>query len=305
MSDTWCPDVFHCDSLFLSYLVPSTTARAVIAPHNHESLLYERLADLTTQGNRRLLYRREARALAAVERSLHKSFEMCIAVSDEEAAGFRRLGLRTRMVANGVEVPPHCRHATRIEQDEPLRLLFVGSQSYEPNRRGFEWFQREVLPVLRERIDVIVDVVGGGGVARASECVRVHGTVPDVGDYYADAHVAIIPLHAGGGSRLKLLEALAYGVPVVTTSIGKEGLDVRHGRDVLVGDEADEFARQVTRIAESYRGDLDMVRYLQRNGRTLARRYAWGRVAEALWNAYESLDARPAPRGRGTSRAVA
>src|SRR4029079_7324539 len=98
------------------------------------------------------------------------------------------------------------------ERDNPLRLLFVGSLNYEPNAQGLEWFVREVAPRVRERTHIDIEVVGPGRRGPELPGVGYLGRVDDLDPVYARAHAAVVPLRAGAGSRLKVLEALAHGV---------------------------------------------------------------------------------------------
>src|SRR5262249_33245415 len=132
----------------------------------------------------------------------------------------------------------------------PLRLLFVGTLGYFPNADAVSFLSREVLPAL-DRIgsrEARVDVIGACdtgalGDLRLDPRLRIHGFLEDLAPLYASADAAVVPLRAGGGTRIKILEAFAHGVPVVSTSIGAEGLDVVADVHLLLADEAESFAR--------------------------------------------------------------
>jgi glycosyltransferase involved in cell wall biosynthesis len=133
---------------------------------------------------------------------------------------------------------------------EPPRLLFVGNFGYFPNLDAAEFLCREVLPGLRQMAHhpVATDLVGAGSDAAMANLstdpsVTVQGFVEDLGQFYARANIAVVPLRAGGGTRIKLLEAFAHGVPVVATRVGAEGIDVIDKRHLLLADTAEDFAR--------------------------------------------------------------
>jgi glycosyltransferase involved in cell wall biosynthesis len=151
-----------------------------------------------------------------------------------------------------------------VEESSPSRredaftLLFVGTLDYLPNLDGCEWFCREVLPKIRDRagngLRVVIVGRGPGRLTRAIgglPDVEVHGDVPDVVPFYRAADVAIVPLRAGGGTRIKILEAFAHRVPVVATAIGAEGLDMEDGVHALIADDSAAFADACVRLAKS------------------------------------------------------
>ena len=142
-------------------------------------------------------------------------------------------------------------------EGEPFRFLFVGTLGYYPNEDAVRFFCIQVLPLLRAaaRRPFRVEVVGTGAspAVRQLEClpeVRVVGAVPDVAPYYAAADAVIVPIRAGGGTRIKLLEAFAHRRPVVSTTLGVEGIDARAGEHLLVGDTPEAFAAHCARLME-------------------------------------------------------
>ena len=140
----------------------------------------------------------------------------------------------------------------------PLTLLFVGNLAYYPNDDAIRHFVREILPGVRARVpDIRVNVVGRGAslalrkILQRDPAVRHLGFVADLAPAYFQAHAAIVPLRAGGGTRIKILEAFAHRLPVVSTSVGCEGLAVRAEEHVLVGDTAEGFAHACLRLLHS------------------------------------------------------
>jgi glycosyltransferase involved in cell wall biosynthesis len=142
--------------------------------------------------------------------------------------------------------------------DAPFTFLFVGTLGYFPNQDAIVTFCREILPALRRMATrpFRVTVVGTGATPAiralaAIPDVEVLGAVDDVAEAYRRAHAAIVPIRAGGGTRIKILEAFAYRRPVVTTTIGVEGIAARHGEHVLLADAPSDFARQCARLIAS------------------------------------------------------
>jgi glycosyltransferase involved in cell wall biosynthesis len=161
---------------------------------------------------------------------------------------------------------------------KPLTLLYVGTLGYFPNADGLIWFCREVLPRMREwsPIELRLFIVGSGALNDVRDLahipeVEIIGSVERLDEWYARADLVIVPLRAGGGTRIKLLEALAYQRPVVSTTLGAEGLDVRDGTHLLLGDRPAVFARHCLRLLQ----DPDLASQLAANGRALVEeRYA-------------------------------
>lgn len=183
-----------------------------------------------------------------------------LAAPAEAAAVCTRHGFPTHTIPNAVRPP--ARSARRpVRPRRAVSLLFVGNLSYQPNVDAAYRLVEEVLPRLRATLEEPVRLTlagdpGPDGAVRALGTrpdVRVTGFVPDLEPLYADADVAVVPLSAGGGTRIKLLEAFAHGLPVVSTSVGAAGLDVSEGVHLLIADSVEDTARQVARVATDRR----------------------------------------------------
>jgi glycosyltransferase involved in cell wall biosynthesis len=167
---------------------------------------------------------------------------------------------------------------------DPEALLFVGSLNYRPNADGVAWFVEEVLPrVRRARPGAVLTIVGRGTPALlrrlAAPGVIVAGAVDDVLPYLRRASVVVAPLRVGGGTRLKVLEGLSMAKPVVSTTLGAEGLDVADGEHLLLADEPAEMAGSILRLL----ADPALGRRLGDAGRALAvERYGWAGAAARL-----------------------
>lgn len=182
--------------------------------------------------------------------------------------------------------------------------MFLGSMDWEANIDAVEHFCREMWPaVLRAVPAARFRIVGRNPHARvlrlASDTIEVTGTVPSVVDYLRDAAVVVVPLRVGGGTRLKIFEAMAAGRAVVSTSIGAEGLDVSSGHDVILADEEQRFADAVIALLR----DGDRRRALGVNAAASAARYDWPAIALSFEQILRRAIQAPAPAA-AAARAV-
>jgi glycosyltransferase involved in cell wall biosynthesis len=175
-----------------------------------------------------------------------------IAVSEREAEIIRRLDHRVETV-----VLPNVHDLRRREAPEFHQrsdLLFVANLEHAPNRDAVLWFARDVLPLIRKRRDVKLNVVGAGATrALISDCgeyVHFHGWIREVEPHFDRARVGVVPLRYGAGVKGKLGQALALGLPTVTTTVGAEGMDIIDGVDALIRDDSRGFADAVLQLYE-------------------------------------------------------
>jgi glycosyltransferase involved in cell wall biosynthesis len=175
-----------------------------------------------------------------------------------------------------------------------FNILTMGTLYYPPNADGIRWFLMDVFPGIRKALpEAKLTIVGKNPpkdflqvAGESGGSVIVTGYVPDIDPYFEDAAVMVIPVRAGGGMRVRILEAFARGMPVVTTTVGLEGIQAEPGLDVLVADDPYEFAQATIRILK----DQEMQVRLSKNGRQLARdKYDWQVVLSKLEKVYESF----------------
>jgi glycosyltransferase involved in cell wall biosynthesis len=238
-----------------SYLAPyaapflAGSARRLLDLDDDERLTQERLSDLYTRTGRPAearLAAAEAEKYVAHERAWLPRFDLALAVSEfhQAAVRDRHPGANVEVMPNTVEVPDGIR---RDPRSPSLRLLFVGNLGYEPNVDAALWLGQEFVPRLREDcIPVELRIAGSRPAAEvtalAGPHVEVHADPADLAPHYAWADLALAPIRAGGGTRIKILEAFAAGVPVVATEIGAEGLAVRESEHLVLAGDAESFA---------------------------------------------------------------
>jgi sugar transferase (PEP-CTERM/EpsH1 system associated) len=281
-------DLVVCDFLFPAVNLPRRLpCPAVIFTHNVESEIWRRHVETKTTRLARRLYASQYRRMKRYEKQALGRFDGVLAVSDADGRTFARIypgAIRQpiHVVSTGVDTEYFT--PLRRSIDSPS-LVFTGSMDWLPNEDAMLFFCRDVLPLVRQHVPgVTLSIVGRAptpAVTRLAEDagIRVTGRVDDVRPYVRDGAVYIVPLRVGGGTRLKIYEAMAMGKAVVSTTIGAEGLPVTSGEHLVVADEPHAFAEatvQLLRDAE-YRGRLGAA------ARTLVvERYDWSAVAGEL-----------------------
>ncbi|HVX65432.1 MAG TPA: glycosyltransferase family 4 protein [Bryobacteraceae bacterium] len=283
------------DRVVVDFLVMASSCpaleRAFLFQHNVETMIWRRRAAHAAGLAERLILPAQARRMFAFEREACRTAGHVIAVSDSDAAEMREMfgAERISTIPTGVDVeyfkPP---------EPAPLLadLLFVGSMDWMPNVDGVHWFVREVLPLIRaRRRGTTLAVVGRTpppdivALGRSDPGIRITGTVPDVRPYLWGAAVSVVPLRIGGGTRLKIYESMAAGVPVVSTAVGAEGLAVHAGEDIRLADRPEAFAADCVELLE----DRDAAFRLAARARDMvAANFSWEQVAATFTRILES-----------------
>lgn len=289
-------DLVHLDSILLArYLPYCGPIPVVLTHHNMESHLLGRRADMCASRLEKFFFAGEARKVAQMEKTLAPAAAVNLMVS--ELDGERLIDLvpsaRVVTVPNGVDTEYFQSPADL--SPTPHSLVFAGGMNWFPNRDAMEWMAGEIWPALAGgRSDRLLSVIGRQppaamrALAQVDGRVRVHGFVDDVRPYIARSAVYLCPIRVGGGTRLKILDALAMERPLVSTSIGVEGLGLEPGVHYLAADSVAEFVSQVGRL------DADPplgIRLAAAGRRFVEERYAWEVVGDILDEAYTSATA--------------
>ncbi|MBZ5679225.1 MAG: glycosyltransferase family 4 protein [Acidobacteriia bacterium] len=275
-------DVAVCDFLDAAVNFPTGFGiPSVLFQHNVESEIWRRYAETESSRAKRQMYRMEYWKMLRYERAMVRNFGHVIAVSenDRELMSAWVDPVRITVVPTGVDLQNF--HPSASGPVTQAKVVFVGAMDWEPNIDGVGYFCDEVWPsILRRLPDARLRVVGrnpGQEVLRlASDSVEILGSVPSVVEYLREAAVVVVPLRIGGGTRLKIYEAMAAGKAVVSTTIGAEGLDVHHGKDIWLADDPASFANAVVVLLQ----DQAMRRRFEQAAAALATERDWSAVAE-------------------------
>ncbi len=264
----------------------------IVDLHNINTQMEYRTFEYAKGWRWRLFCYLEALKMAAYEKKALKTFDGYLTCSEED----KQLGLSMapgsdfEVIPNGVDTEFFKDDRSQVE---PKSIFFLGSD-WPPNVDGIMYFYKECFPVIRSAIpDIKLYIIGNfknkdvTGI-QDPNVVRT-GYVDDVREYMRKCGVSIVPLRLGGGTRLKVLEAMSMGKALVSTSMGAEGITVTHGKDALLADSAGTFSDAVIRLLR----DKDECLRLGRNARELTcGKYDWGVIGQALRNKYNFFDKR-------------
>jgi sugar transferase (PEP-CTERM/EpsH1 system associated) len=289
-------DIVHVDTVALSQFVNlnESTTPIVLTHHNVESVLMERRARVEKGWLARTYLMRETAKLQSYERQTSRLFDVNIVVSPQDGDMLSSLvpGVRTALVPNGVDTT----YFTPDADAETPALIYTGGMNMFANRDAVEYFLNEIWPLIRERVPGVRFFAVGQDpsrdILRAAETdssVVVTGYVDDIRPYVRQAAVYAVPLRVGGGTRLKVLDAMAMGKAMVSTSLGCEGIAARSGEHLITADTPTAFADAAVALLN----DASRRRALGAAARRLVeQKYAWSVVGDQLLDAYRTAAVR-------------
>jgi sugar transferase (PEP-CTERM/EpsH1 system associated) len=266
--------------------------------HDIQSEKMWRYSETIASRPRRIYARRTAQLLEKAEQALLHSCQVHTVVSRRDQTKLETLAAAPiHVIENGVDTS----YFVPKESDGeavPDSILFVGAMDYAPNEDAVTWFASNVWRQLRPRFpELRFTIVGrkptpGVMALKDQPGIEVSGTVADVRPYYKSALAVVVPLHWGSGTRLKILEAMSAGVPVISTTLGAEGLDATHGQDILIADSGEEMLAAVATLRESPALRESLVEH----GRRLAlSKYDWAIPGGRLFSIHAGMVAARRP----------
>jgi len=304
-------DVAVCDFLDAAVNFPgSLSIPSVLFQHNVESEIWRRHAATAGNSAKKMMYRMEFRKMLRYERAAVCQFQHVIAVSENDRSLMTQWvdGDRVTVVPTGVDLAQYCPDPTSsdpssnpnsdpnpLDASAPL-VTFVGAMDWEPNVDGVEYFCSEVWPAIKAEVpQARFRIVGRNPDRRVQkwasnsinndDSIEVTGRVPSVVEHLRQSAVIIVPLRIGGGTRLKIYEAMATAKAVVSTTVGAEGLDVHHGRDIILADDPRSFAQAVIMLLR----DPELRRRYEKAAVETAARYDWPAIGERFSEVLQSV----------------
>ena len=277
-------DVVVCDFLAPAVNLPDGFAfPTVLFEHNVEAMIWRRHFEVQINPVKRKYLRGQWRKMDAFERRMCRQFDTVIAVSAEDRMMIEQEYGATSVydVPTGVDTE-FFRPGGKV-LSKPGNLVFTGSMDWLPNEDAIRYFTEQILPLIKREVpEVTLTVVGRNPspslleLSKQDNSIIVTGRVGDVRPYIEGGSAYIVPLRIGGGTRLKIYEAMAMEKAVISTSVGAEGLPVRNGEELLLADSPVEFARLAVKVLK----DKALAAGLgQRAAKTVRESFGWGRVA--------------------------
>lgn len=297
------PDAVHIDHLQMAQFVDfDSGCRTVLDQHNVEHVIVRRIAETAENAVVRLYAGREWRRLRDYEMRVCRQADVVLTVSEEDKSELCRLDPslgNVHAVPIGIDVE-------RYSQVEPAygtpNILFTGTMYWPPNVDCVQHFCRDILPLIRIQIPECTFTIAGQrpveSVRRLADepGVRITGYLEDDREVARQCGVFVVPLRSGSGVRVKILNAMAMGLPVVSTSVGAEGIDAVNGEHLIIADSPADFADAVVNLLK----DADTAERLGESARRLASdRYSWQRAGERVLGLYERFIVPGASRGPG------
>ena len=287
-------DAVHADQLWMAQYALSLKSQigqqgclqTVLDQHNAVFLIPQRLAADTRNRIKRAILSLESQRLVHYEAAVCRQFDHVVWVTKEDQTAVQQRMSPDAYPAANERVIPICvdprEKPVIVREKRPYRVTFLGGLHWPPNAQGILWFARHVFPQVRAAVpDAVLTVIGKHPpMELTGEGIEVTGYVSDLQPLLAETGAFIIPLHAGGGMRVKLLDAWSWGLPVVSTTIGAEGIAFKHEENILIADEAEAFAQATIRLLT----EPSVAQKLAQNGRqTVLENYDWQKTYTA-WN---------------------
>ncbi len=288
-------DVVHADQLNMGqYALPFKGSRKVLDLHNALWVLYKRLAE-TQPPTKPMKYilMRDWPLLKQYEGQMCRTFEAVTAVTEEDQRWLVEAGARDDMTIIPIAIDTDEQALIEREPSCP-HIVHIGTMYWPPNIDGITWFLDEIYPLIKQRVpNVRCTLIGARPPASIVDrqqddpSLKVTGYVDDPLPYLRDASMMVVPLRAGGGMRVKILNALSQGIPMVSTTVGCEGIAVADGEDILVADDPAAFAEKTIRLLT----DADLNQRITTNGRrTAVDTYDYRQACKPLDNVYGMTD---------------
>lgn len=287
-------DWIHFDTISLAPFLTNANAKLCLDHHNIESHMLNRRVENESSLYKKLYFSYEAKRLLAYEKEKCPKFHLNIVCSDVDGIRLKELSPQSRVeiIPNGVDIE-YFSSGPNVVEPTPFNFLFVGTLNWYPNADAVKYIARELWPAIRAAVpEATIDIIGANppreilAVAEQDARFRVHGFVDDVRPYFQKASVFLCPIRDGGGTKLKILDAMAMGKAIVAHPLACEGIRVTHGQNVLLG----ESTEQLVAAAINASQDNYLRKKLEKEARRLVEdEYAWTAIGDRLSNLFKQL----------------
>lgn len=253
-------DIIQLETLYLAPFLKDikkhSNALVVLRAHNIEHEIWMRIADQVSFLPKKLYLNHLSKKLKKYELEILNDYDFLVAITQRDLVQFRSLGYKNGCFASpvGVEVPTN--KLLPLTDNKPLSLSFIGSLDWLPNAEAVRWFLKNVWPQAQQKFPTLRFHFAGRNAPHdlklyPSESVMYHGDVADAAKFMLDYPVMVVPIFAGSGIRIKILEAMSLGRVVITTSIGMEGIPAKHMQEVIIANSVEDFMQSIQYCTEN------------------------------------------------------
>lgn len=287
-------DIVHIEHLHVAYygilIKKEFGLPIVLREHNVETIIMERFYENQKNPLIKAYAYLQYKKLWDYEAKICGMFDKCFMITEDDEKWIKEMNprVKTSVIPSGVDTS----YFNSLEaEEEPYSIIYVASMDWLPNVESILWFYKDIFPLIKKEVpEAKLYIVGRKPPVNikilANKDIIVTGFVEDVREYIARSAVFIVPLKIGGGMRIKILNALAMGKAIVSTSIGCEGIDVTDGKDIYIADTEAQFARRVLELM----GNKNKRRRLGEEGlRLVKEKYQWKRIAEQIEEEYKKI----------------
>lgn len=243
--------------LYIETLREHSSARIILRPQNTEYEVWRRIADKEKNPLRKILLNIAANRLYNFEKEIAAKVDGIIAISERDAGSFRKMspGIPVIAVPVGFDFNKTGKSIQSKNENKPPLFYHLGSMDWIPNIQGIQWFLRDIMPGIIENHPEFRFRIAGKNMPKSllkqqNDHLTVERNVADAASFHRENDVLIVPLLSGGGIRVKIIEAMALGKAVISTTIGAEGISYMNGENILIADTKEEFAEQVEKCIE-------------------------------------------------------
>jgi polysaccharide biosynthesis protein PslH len=276
---------------YIKAISMANNSKKVLTFHNIASLQYQRIFNTEKNIVKKIRFFINCIQMKKWEANFAMNFDLCVTMSDNEKQFLQSKNpeLKVAVIPNGVDVD---KFQTLPVNFRTNNLLYIGKMDYQPNVDAVLYFVKKIFPFIKMKIrDAKFFIVGSNPSKKIKQLekdkdVIVAGYVTDVLPFYEQCAVSVVPLRAGGGTRLKILESMAFGRPIISTSIGCEGLNVYNNENIIISDKPEEFAWKTIELLQN----VDFREKISKNGRNLVEHnYSWESIAKKQIQIYDKL----------------
>ncbi len=288
-------DIVHIESLFMTPYIGTikrfSNAKLVLRSHNLEYMIWERLANSTSNKAKQVYLKILAKQLKQYESNVINDVDGIASITDEDGLKYRKLGCVKPVITIPFGIELNQFEYQELEIPSTVSLFHLGSMDWKPNLEGIAWFGESIWPKIQEEFQQLTFNIAGRNMPNWLfttnwKNIVNHGEVEDAKAFILEHHVMIVPLLSAGGMRIKIIEGMALGKVVISTSVGAEGIDYKDRENILIANKKNEFIKQISWLLE----DKNRIKFIGQNARKLVeKKYNNEIINHQLVNFYQSL----------------